>query len=73
MFIGYRTYIVSFMISVFGILEMTDWNSFLDNPGAGAVALVSAIVMALLRTITTTPPGPIVPTAKPTDTPKTGA
>lgn len=57
MLVGYRTYIVSFMIAAFGILEMTDWNSFFDNPGAGMVALLSALVMAALRTITTTPPG----------------
>jgi hypothetical protein len=57
MLVGYRTYIVSFLIATFGILEMTDWNSFLDNPGAGFVALLSALIMAGLRTITTTPPG----------------
>lgn len=54
---GYKTYIVSFMVAVFGVLEMTDWYTFMDNPGAGFVALISAILMALLRTITTTPPG----------------
>lgn len=57
MLAGYRTYLVSFLIAMFGILEMTDWNAFLDNPGAGAVALISALIMAALRTITTTPPG----------------
>jgi hypothetical protein len=57
MLTGYRTYIVSFLIAMFGILEMTDWNAFFDNPGAGAVALVTALIMAGLRTITTTPPG----------------
>jgi hypothetical protein len=57
MLTGYRTYLVSFMIAMFGILEMTDWNAMFDNPGAGMVALLSALVMAALRTITTTPPG----------------
>ena len=56
MLMGYRTYIVSFLIAMFGILEMTDWNAMFDNPGAGMVALLSAIIMAGLRTITTTPP-----------------
>lgn len=54
---GYKTYIVSFMVAVFGILEMTDWYTFMDNPGAGAVALISAILMAFLRTVTVSPPG----------------
>jgi len=36
---------------------MTDWNAFLSDPKAGAVALGSAIIMAVLRSITTTPPG----------------
>ena len=57
MLTGYRTYIVSFLIAMFGILEMTDWNAMLDNPGAGMVALITALIMAGLRTITTTPPG----------------
>lgn len=59
MLLGYRTYLVSFMVAVFGILEMTDWYSFLDNPGAGAAALASSVLMAFLRTITTTPPGDV--------------
>lgn len=59
MLTGYRTYIVSFLIAMFGILEMTDWNAFFDNPGAGLVALLSALIMAALRTITTTPPAVI--------------
>lgn len=56
-FQGYRTFIVSFMVALFGILEMTDWYAFMDNPGAGAVALFSAVLMAFLRLVTTTPPG----------------
>ena len=55
--VGYRTYITSFLIALFGVLQMTDWNSFFDNPGAGMVAIVSALLMAVLRTFTTTPPG----------------
>ena len=54
---GYRTYIVSLLMAVFGVLALADWNSFLDNPTAGMVALISAIIMAVLRSITTTPPG----------------
>ena len=68
MLVGWRTYIISFMVATVAILEMTDWNALFDNPQAGLVALGSAIVMALLRTITTTPPGTAGPVAKPTDT-----
>ncbi len=59
--VGYRTYLVSILVSVFGVLEATDWASFLDNPGAGWVALFAGLVMAAMRAITTTPPGPILP------------
>lgn len=62
---GFRTYIIAVIVAIFGVLEMTDWSSFLDNPKAGAVALGSAILMAILRSITTTPPGVSTP---PTDT-----
>lgn len=54
---GFRTYIISAIVAVFGVLEMTDWAAFLDNPTAGAVALGSAILMAILRSVTSTPPG----------------
>ena len=57
MLTGYRTYIVSILIAIFGVLEMTNWNAILDNPQAGMVALGSAILMAIFRTITRTPPG----------------
>lgn len=54
---GYRTYVVSALMALFGVLAMTDWNVFLSDPKAGAVALGSAVIMAVLRSITTTPPG----------------
>lgn len=59
--IGYRTYIVSALIAIFGTLEAVDWNSFLDNPTAGLVAIGAAIIMAIMRSISTTPPGPLLP------------
>lgn len=58
---GYRTFIVAALVAAFGVLEMTNWNAFLDNPQAGVVALISALVMAVLRAITTTPPGAATP------------
>jgi len=55
--IGFRTYIAAALLALFGVLASTDWVSFLSNPKAGAVALGSAVLMAVLRSVTTTPPG----------------
>lgn len=57
MLIGYRTYIVAALIAVSGVLASTDWVKFLDDPKAGAVAIGAGIVMAIMRSITSTPPG----------------
>lgn len=57
MLVGYRTYIASGLMASFGVLAMTDWVAFLADPKAGAVALASGMLMAVLRTITSTPPG----------------
>jgi len=54
---GYRTFIVSGLMAIFGVLAIADWNAIIDNPQAGVVALGSAIIMAILRVFTTTPPG----------------
>lgn len=53
---GYRTYLVSALVAVFGVLEMTNWNAILDSPKAGAVALALAVLMAIMRSITSTAP-----------------
>ncbi|QGM96335.1 hypothetical protein [Methylocystis parvus] len=57
---GYRTYLAAALMAIFGVLASTDWIAFLDNPKAGAVAIGSAAVMALMRALTTTPPGKIM-------------
>lgn len=57
MLTGYRTYIASALLAIFGVLASTDWVSFLNDPKAGMVAVGSAVLMAILRSITTTPPG----------------
>lgn len=57
MFQGYRTYIAAGLMAVFSVLAMTDWIAVLNDPKAGMVGLFSALLMAVLRTITTTPPG----------------
>ncbi|WP_363346129.1 hypothetical protein [Methylocystis echinoides] len=54
---GYRTYLAAALVAIFGALASTDWIAFLNDPKAGAVAIASAILMALMRTLTTTPPG----------------
>jgi len=54
---GYRTYIAAGLVAVFGAFAATDWIAFLDDPKAGAVAVGSAALMAIMRSITSTPPG----------------
>lgn len=52
---GYRTYIAALLAAIFGILAQTNWVDFLANPTAGLVALGMALLMAVMRAITTTP------------------
>ena len=54
---GYRTYIAAAIVALGGLVAQTDWASFLANPKAGAVALGSAALMTLMRSITNTAPG----------------
>ncbi len=54
---GYRTYIAAALVAVFGVLASTDWLSFFNDPQAGAVAIGVALLMAAMRSVTTTPPG----------------
>jgi hypothetical protein len=64
---GYRTYIVSAIVAVLGVLAAVDWNSVLQNPKntGGMVAIALSVIMAILRSITTTPPGSSAPTVPP--------
>jgi hypothetical protein len=55
--VGWRTYIVAALMGIFGALAALDWNAVLDNPQAGIVAVFSAILMAIMRSVTNTPPG----------------
>lgn len=55
--VGFRTYIAAALVALFGALAVVDWNAFLENPEAGWTAIGAAAVMAVLRAITTTPPG----------------
>jgi hypothetical protein len=54
---GYRTYVASALVALFGALASTDWVSFLNDPKAGATALGAATLMALMRSVTNTAPG----------------
>jgi len=56
MLTGYRTYIVAILTAVFGVLSTTDWVKFLDDPKAGWSIVAMSIVMAIMRSITSTPP-----------------
>lgn len=55
--VGFRTYIVAALIAIFGALAALDWNVILDDPKAGVVVVISSIVMAIMRSVTKTPPG----------------
>ncbi len=57
---GYRTYIVAAIIAAIGVLaEMSpeQWTKLIDDPSGGLGLIVSSIIFAIMRKITTTPPG----------------
>lgn len=53
---GYRTYLAAGLVALGGIIAQTDWISVMANPKAGLVALGTALLMAIMRSITSTPP-----------------
>ncbi len=57
MAIGWRTYLISALTAAFGALAVVDWNSFLKDPKAGWSIIVMSVVMAVMRSVTATPPG----------------
>lgn len=54
--IGYRTYIVAILTAVFGALAATDWVQFFNDPKAGWSIVAMSVLMAVMRSITSTPP-----------------
>jgi len=56
MLIGWRTYLMSALTAAFGALAVADWNSFLTDPKAGWSVIAMSVIMAVMRSITTTPP-----------------
>jgi hypothetical protein len=57
MIIGWRTYLLSALTAAFGALAVADWNSFLQDPKAGWSIIAMSVIMAVMRSVTTTPPG----------------
>ena len=55
--VGYRTYLVAVLAAVFGALAIIDWNAVLTDPQAGWATVIMAVLMAVMRAITSTPPG----------------
>ena len=45
------------LAALFGALAVIDWNPLIQNKGAGWTAIAISVVMAVLRTVTTTAPG----------------
>ena len=54
---GWRTFLAAGLTVLFGILASTDWISFLNDPKAGIMVILSGLLMAFMRTLTNTPPG----------------
>ena len=55
--IGWRTYVVSAVTAAFGALAIADWNKFVEDPKAGWAIIGMSVVMAVMRSVTSTPPG----------------
>lgn len=53
---GFRTYIAAALVAVFGVLQATDWVAVISNPKASLTTVGIAVLMAIMRSITTTPP-----------------
>lgn len=53
---GWKTYAAAALVALGGVIAQTDWIAFLADPKAGAVAIGSAILMAVMRKITNGPP-----------------
>lgn len=56
MLVGFRTYIVAALTAAFGALAVVDWETVLHDPKAGWSIVAMAVIMAVMRSITSTPP-----------------
>lgn len=57
MLTGFKTYIAAALVAVFGVLQAVDWVTFIGNPKAGLQTVGVAILMAIMRSVTSTSPG----------------
>ena len=57
MLTGFKTYIAAALVAVFGVLQAVDWVTFIGNPKAGLQTVGLAVLMAIMRSVTSTPPG----------------
>lgn len=57
MLTGFKTYIAAALVAVFGVLQAVDWVTFIGNPKAGLQTIAVAVLMAIMRSVTNTPPG----------------
>lgn len=57
MLVGYRTYLIAAITAALGALAAADWVSFFNDPKAGLAVIGMSVLMAVMRSITTTPPG----------------
>lgn len=54
---GWRTLALNLGISIFGVLEATDWSGVIGNDKAGWALTAIGIANMVLRTLTTTAVG----------------
>jgi len=52
---GYKTFIVSLLLVIFGALETFDFTSFLGDQTSGIVVGIIGVITFALRTLTKTP------------------
>ncbi len=55
---GWKTMLTSATVAALGVLQVTDLTALFSNPRtAGIAVIVIAVLMAVLRAVTTTPVG----------------
>jgi hypothetical protein len=54
---GWKTMIVSSVLAIVGVLQTADWATIVSPQHVGPTILVIAIVVAVLRSVTSTPVG----------------
>ena len=52
---GYKTFIVSLLLTIFGALEAFDFTQFVGADNAGYIIVANGVIMYVLRRMTNTP------------------